>query len=118
MPLPWTRRARWSAAISSTISRSRRCCGERRAPADLAAIIDEQRDGTPEGELRARLCATIFLVGQLPESGAMATGIQADAATLARPAGEDLRNGSADIDQRIPQLLDALVEKGTLMPVV
>ncbi len=34
---------------------------------DLAAIIDEQRDGTAEGELRARLCAIIFLIGQLPE---------------------------------------------------
>lgn len=36
---------------------------------DLAAVV-EQNDGTAEGALRARLCATIFLIGRLPASGA------------------------------------------------
>lgn len=82
---------------------------------DLAAIIDEQNDSTPDGELRSRLCATIFLIGRLPTTGAAATGLRADATTLADLLIEDLPGGSAGLRQRVPQLLDKLVEKGTLM---
>jgi len=84
---------------------------------DLAAIIDEQSDGTPEGRLRGRLCATIFLIGQLPTSGAASTGIQADAATLADLLVEDLSSGGASLRQRTPLLLEQLVDAGTLMVV-
>lgn len=82
---------------------------------DLAAIIEEQNDGTPDGELRSRLCATIFLIGRLPTSGAAATGLRADATILSDLLVEDLPGGSAGLRQRTPQLLDRLVEKGTLM---
>jgi hypothetical protein len=84
---------------------------------DLATIIEEQDDGTPEGQLRSRLCATIFLIGQLPKSGAAATGIEADATTLADLLVQDLRNGSSRLRQRIPALLEAMAEAGTLMQV-
>lgn len=82
---------------------------------DLAAIIDEQRDGTADGDLRSRLCATIFLIGRLPQSGAAATGLSADATTLADLLVEDLPGGSGGLRQRVPDLLDDLVEQGTLM---
>ena len=82
---------------------------------DLAAIIEEQNDGTPAGELRSRLCATIFLIGRLPTTGAAATGLRANATTLADLLVQDLPGGSAGLRQRVPQLLDELVEKGTLM---
>jgi len=82
---------------------------------DLAAIIEEQNDGTPDGELRSRLCATIFLIGRLPTTGAAATGLRADATTLADLLVQDLPGRSAGLRQRAPQLLEELVENGTLM---
>ena len=82
---------------------------------DLAAIIEEQNDGTPAGELRSRLCAAIFLIGRLPTTGAAATGLRANATTLADLLVQDLPGGSAGLRQQAPQLLDELVENGTLM---
>lgn len=82
---------------------------------DMDRAIEEQKDGTPEGLLRARLCATIFLIGKLPTEGIAATGIRADAATLADLLVEDLTAGSAALRQHIPELLQGLVESGTLM---
>jgi hypothetical protein len=83
--------------------------------ADLAAIIDEQNDGTEEGALRSRLCATIFLIGRLPTSGALATGLKANATSLADLLVQDLNQGSVGLRQQVPKLLDGLVENGTLM---
>lgn len=82
---------------------------------DLATIIEQQNDGTPDGKLRSRLCATIFLIGKLPTEGAAATGVRATADTLADLLVEDLTAGSAALRQRIPSLLQYLVETGTLM---
>jgi hypothetical protein len=82
---------------------------------DLSAIIERQNDGTPEGELRSRLCATIFLIGKLPTEGAAATGLEAKANILADLLVQDLTAGSASLRQRIPALLQDLVESGTLM---
>jgi len=82
---------------------------------DLATIIEQQDDATPDGELRSRLCATIFLIGKLPTEGVAATGVRATADTLADLLVEDLTAGSAALRQRIPALLQGLVEAGTLM---
>lgn len=82
---------------------------------DLAAVIAEMRDGMPEGELRSRLCATIFLIGRLPTSGAAATGLRATADVLADLLVEDLNQGSAPLRQQIPTLLQGLVEDGKLL---
>lgn len=84
---------------------------------DLAAIIDEQDDGTAEGQLRSRLCATTFLIAQLPRSGALETGLRADADTLADLLVEDLPGGSSTLRQRVPELLEEMLEQGTLMQV-
>ena len=84
---------------------------------DLAAIIEQQNDGTAEGALRARLCATIFLIGRLPASGAAATGLRADATTLADLLVEDLPQGSAGLRQQVAQLLEELAGQGVLMSV-
>lgn len=84
---------------------------------DLAVIIEQQHDGTAEGALRARLCATIFLIGRLPASGAAATGLRADATTLADLLVEDLPQGSAGLRQQVTRLLDELAGQGVLMAV-
>jgi hypothetical protein len=82
---------------------------------EVAAIIAEQNDGTADGALRARLCALIFLIGELPTEGVMATGVQATADMLADLLVEDLTAGSASLRQRIPVLLQQLVDNGLLM---
>ena len=82
---------------------------------EVAASIAEQNDGTADGALRSRLCALIFLIGELPTEGVMATGLAATAESLADLLVEDLPAGSAGLRQRIPTLLQQLVDGGLLM---
>ncbi|NLF02862.1 MAG: BREX system P-loop protein BrxC [Anaerolineales bacterium] len=82
---------------------------------DLSSTIAALDDGTPDGQLRSRLCATIFLIQQLPTEGITASAVKADPDTLADLLVEDLTAGSAGLRHRIPALLDALVHDGKLM---
>lgn len=84
---------------------------------DVAEIIGRQRDGSPDGELRARLCAMIFLIGQLPRDPGADIGVRATAETLADLLVEDLRAGGAALRGRIPGLLAGLLQAGSLMQV-
>lgn len=77
---------------------------------DVDQKIKEQRK-QPDGELRSRLCALVFLISQIPDDA----GIRATADTLADLLVENLVEGSSGLRQRIPPLLAALVEDGTLM---
>src|SRR5690606_37385106 len=43
---------------------------------EMSLMIEELKDGTPEGDLKARLCATIFLIGKLATEGPLASGIE------------------------------------------
>ena len=45
---------------------------------EMDVIIQEQADDKDDGKLRSRLCATIFLVNQLPQQGVLTTGLRAD----------------------------------------
>jgi hypothetical protein len=81
-------------------------------------FIEEQRaDGASDGELRARLCAAIFLIGKLPTEGVSNTGVTATADTLADLLVTDLPAGSAGLRQRIPALLQELVDDSKLLQV-
>jgi hypothetical protein len=80
-------------------------------------IIEKQRDGTPDGELRARLCALIFLIGRLPREQGSDTGVRATPESLADLMVEDLGSGSAHLRERIPALLSLLVEQHYLIEV-
>ncbi len=86
---------------------------------DVATTIEKLDDGTSDGKMRSRLCAAIFLIGKLPVDGVAATGIRANIATLADLLVEDVTDVSANatLRQSIPQLLQGLVESGTLMQV-
>jgi hypothetical protein len=86
-------------------------------PRELEQTIAALADGTADGTLKARLCALVFLIGRLPTDGANASGVRATADSLADLLVEDLPNGSAALRQRVPDLLAALVEAGTLMQV-
>lgn len=83
---------------------------------EVAGLIDDQRrSGSSDGDLRARLCALIFLLGELPTDGVAVTGVRATADTLADLLVEDLTAGSGALRQQIPTLLQQLVDDGALM---
>jgi len=86
---------------------------------DVATTIEKLADGSPEGNMCSRLCAAIFLIGKLPVDGIAATGIRADVATLADLLVEDVTdvNANTTLRQSLSQLLQGLVEAGTLMQV-
>jgi len=84
---------------------------------DVDTQITQLDDNTPGGELSARLCAMIFLIGKLPVETLRDTGIRSDIDTLADLLVEDLMTGSAPLRQRIPGLLQKLVDDRILMQV-
>ena len=84
---------------------------------EVEEIIARQEDGTPDGSLRSRLCATIFLISQLSTETGHDSGIRATADTLADLLVEDLIAGSASLRKSIPELLSGMLETGELMQV-
>ncbi len=82
---------------------------------ETQAFIKELRDGTPDGVLRSRLCALIFLINELPTVGPAATGVKATAAFLADLLVEDLRADSTPFRQSVPDVLKPLVDNGQLL---
>lgn len=78
-------------------------------------IIEEQKK-KPEGPLRNRLCALVFLINKLPRDGAD-TGVRASAEHLADLLSDDIAKGSVELRQKIPPLLKALTEEGVLMDI-
>lgn len=78
-------------------------------------IIKKQRDKTPQGELRSRLCALIFLINKLPTTPGADDGIRANAETLADLLVSDLVKDGAIFRQEIPKQLKQLVDAGHLM---
>lgn len=83
---------------------------------DVATLIRELEDGTEDGRLRSRLCALIFMIGKLPrEEGPLATGVRATSDALADLVVDDLTAGSASLRQKVPIVLQSLVDAGTLI---
>jgi hypothetical protein len=80
-------------------------------------IIKKQRDKTPQGELRSRLCALIFLINKLPRTPGTDDGVRADVETLADLLVSDLASDGAILRGEIPKLLKQLVDAGHLMMV-
>lgn len=80
-------------------------------------IIVGQRDNTPAGLLRSRLCALMFLIQQLPRSGAADDGVRATPDMLVDLLVEDLKTDGARLRQEVPQLLAQLVKQGKVMQV-
>ncbi len=78
-------------------------------------IIKKQRDKTPQGELRSRLCALVFLINKLPTTPGADDGIRANAETLADLLISDLVKDGAVFRQEIPKQLKQLVDAGHLM---
>ncbi len=81
-------------------------------------FISRMRDEGGDGALKARICALIFLISQMPTrtlSGE--TGLRSTAAYLSDLLVEDLANDGAVLRKRVPELLEALVKEGRLMQI-
>ncbi|MYA79924.1 MAG: hypothetical protein F4X39_05285 [Acidobacteriia bacterium] len=72
-------------------------------------------DGTPEGQLKSRLCALIFLIRKLPRDAGVDIGVRATPETLADLLVKDLARDGSELRWRLPKLLDDLVTAGALM---
>ena len=84
-------------------------------PRDVSNMITDQDDGTEDGRLRARLIQLIFLIENLPTGDVSDVGLKATPDNLADLLVEDLRQGSAVLRQRIPELLRGLEDDGKLL---
>lgn len=70
-----------------------------------------------DGQLRSRLCALIFLIGELPHGVPNDDGIRATPETLADLLVTDLNQSSAELRKTVALLLDKLVAEGAVMRV-
>ncbi len=86
-------------------------------PREIHENIVRQRDGTADGELKAKLLGLAFLIGKLPREGDSDLGLRATADMMADLLVEDLRAGSAELRKRIPVLLQELVDDVLLLQV-
>ena len=78
-------------------------------------IVKQREDGTPDGELRSRICALVFLIRKLPREAGADIGVRANVGTLADLLVENLANDGAALRGRLPGLLDELADAGTLL---
>ena len=79
--------------------------------------IIEQQKAKPDGLLRSRICALVFLINKLPREHGTDLGVRAEAEHLADLLSEDLVTGSTQLRQQLPGLLDAMEQDGVLMKV-
>ena len=82
---------------------------------EVNETIIAQDDGTPEGQLKSRLCALVFLIRKLPRDAGMNIGVRATTETLADLLVKDLAKDGSALRGQLPKLLDDLVATGTLM---
>ena len=82
---------------------------------EVNETIAGQDDGSPDGRLKSRLCALVFLIRKLPREAGVDIGVRATAEVLADLLVKDLAGDGASLRGRLPKLLDELVAAGTLM---
>jgi hypothetical protein len=79
-------------------------------------IIEHQKT-QPDGTLRSRICALVFLINKLPREHGTDLGVRAEPEHLADLLSEDLVTGSTQLRQQLPPLLAAMELDGVLMKV-
>ena len=82
---------------------------------EVYETIVAQDDGTPEGHLKSRLCALVFLIRKLPREAGVDIGVRATAETLADLLVKDLAKDGAALRGQVSNLLEKMVATGTLM---
>ncbi|MDI9585248.1 MAG: BREX system P-loop protein BrxC, partial [Acidobacteriota bacterium] len=84
---------------------------------DIDDTIQKHRDGTPDGQLKSRLCALAFLIGLLPRDMGADIGLRARSDMIADLMVNDLADGGTELRKRIPELLEELAASGDLMKI-
>ena len=82
---------------------------------EVNETIAEQDDDTPDGSLKSRLCALVFLIRKLPREAGVDIGVRATVETLADLLVKDLAKDGTALRRQLPKLLEELVAAGTLM---
>ena len=84
---------------------------------EIDELIRSLQEEGPDGELKSRICALIFLISHLPSQmvGTGEVGLRPTAPFIADLLVEDLEHGGAQMRRRVPELLDELVAAGRLM---
>ena len=82
---------------------------------EVNETIVSQDDGLPDGRLKSRLCALVFLIRKLPREAGVDIGVRATAEVLTDLLVKDLAKDGASLRGQLPKLLDELVAAGTLM---
>jgi hypothetical protein len=84
---------------------------------EISESILALKDEGPEGELKSRICAVVFLINEIPAQmiGTGDTGLRATAPYIADLLVEDLQGGGARMRRRVPELLEELTASGRLM---
>jgi len=82
---------------------------------EIDELIRGLDDGTPDGELKSRAAALVFLISQLPHDGVGDTGVRATAPILADLLVEDLAADGARLRKDVPRIMEELVEQGRVM---
>ena len=80
---------------------------------EYADMIDRLDDGSELGSLKSRICSLVFLINCLPRE-ALDSGIRAIPDHLADLMVEDISGADGDLRSRIPDILEAMHEKGEL----
>ncbi len=85
----------------------------------LLKEIDERirglEDGLPDGKLKSRASALIFLISQLPHDAVGDTGVRATSHFIADLLVEDLASDGVQLRKEVPRILDDLVQQGLVM---
>ena len=84
---------------------------------EIDELIQTLRTKGADGALKARICALIFLISQIPENAAGAGGMAATAGFIADLLVEDLDKGGAALRKQVPTLLAELVADGNVMQI-
>jgi hypothetical protein len=79
--------------------------------------IETLRANGPTGELKARICALVFLISQLPTDAGSDIGVRATSSMLADLLVSDLNDGGGMLRKQVPGLLDELADEGILTPI-
>lgn len=84
---------------------------------EIDELIRGYKEEGPDGELKSRICAVIFLISHIPAQmvGTGELGLRATAPFIEDLLVEDLEHGRAPLRKRVPELLEELVTAGRLM---
>lgn len=82
---------------------------------EIDELIRGLDDGTPDGTLKSRVCALVFLISELPTDGVGDTGLRATATAIEDLLVEDLAADGARLRKDVSRLLDALADEGRVV---